>query len=366
VSITVAGAPVLGACPPPGVAAGPGAESSEHVQFHTQFQPERVEAVGAVTHAPVQFHTHVQVSGAPDASADAAGVEALLLSAEAAGVVAVSCDTLALGADTLSGETPTLGAVTPLLDTVTPGALTVASSAFSCFFGVVDAAGVDAPSFDAAAVPLVAAALDVFACVTAPSLPGLSTRTDTLTLAGAAWAAPEVAVAVPAAVAPPLSVAVVPPAAVVLAPPLSVALAPPAVVAVAAPAALAPALLTCVTGPVSPALFTRTDTFTLAGCACSAMAAPEAAATAAGSPSAHAAGAVASTTNASSVPSGRTRRSRSWAPAIARSMPPGGARNPCNHRCNHGDTGQKFTQPPRYAPGTVGMCKGGIRRRGRN
>jgi hypothetical protein len=42
------------------------ASSPSHVQFHTQVQPERVGAAGAVMQAPVQFHTQVQVSGTPE------------------------------------------------------------------------------------------------------------------------------------------------------------------------------------------------------------------------------------------------------------------------------------------------------------
>jgi hypothetical protein len=38
------------------------------------------------------------------------------------------------------------------------------------------------------------------------------------------------------------------------------------------------------------------------------------------------------TTEATSDPSSRMRRRRSWAPAIARFMPPSPARDPCNHR----------------------------------
>jgi hypothetical protein len=103
VSVTATGAPVPGGCPPPGVAAGPGAES-EHVQFHVQFQAERVEAFGAAVHAPFQFHTHVQVSGMPAASADPppaeeAGVETPLLSAAAAGVDTACGEALTPGAD---------------------------------------------------------------------------------------------------------------------------------------------------------------------------------------------------------------------------------------------------------------------------
>ena len=304
-----------------------------------------------VRHAPVQFHTQVQVSGAPGAltrarrgvgpgGARAVARRARLRASRALAAVAV---------------TPP-GALAPLGDAVTPGALRArrrrrsprgwprrrrtpsrpvppphrrrrsppesrppaapaprASSCAGAAWSVVAAAGVAAASWEAvaagaeappsvdadvpgaaAAPPLAAAALLVLVWVTAPSSPGLSTRTETLTLAGPAWALP------------------------------ALALTPPA--------ALAPALLACATVPFSPGLSTRTETFTLAGCACSATAAPVAAATAAEASSARAAGAMRKTTVATSAPSRALRRNRSWTPAIARFMPPSGARVPCNHR----------------------------------
>jgi hypothetical protein len=180
-----------------------------------------------------------------------------------------------------------------------------------------DAAGAEAPPsvgadvpVAAVAAPLAAAALLVLVWVTAPSSPGLSTRTETLTLAGPAWALPAVA----------------------LTPPVALALPPPAVLALTPPAALAPALLACVTEPFSPGLSTRTETFTLAGCVCPATAAPVAAATAAVASSARAAGAREKTTMAANTPRSSVRRSRSWAPVIAHFMPPSRARDPCNHR----------------------------------
>jgi hypothetical protein len=343
VSVAATGAPVLGDGPSPGVAAGPGAPS-EQVQFHTHVQPERVETFGASTHAPFQFHTQVQVSGAPDASAEsgpvlAAGVDAPPPSADAAGVDAPVSLTVAAGAETVVLETLTPGAVTVSPSTVTPGALTLSPPALAgelcvlaglCCVGVAEAAGVDAPSCVAVAagvdtlccvaaaagveappsldaVPLAAAPPAVFVCVTAPSSPALFTRTETLTLAGPAWAPPAVALTPPGALTP-------------------------SVETLAPPAALAPALLACVTVPFSPGLSTRTETFTLAGCACCAMAAPEAAAAAAEASSARAAGAQMSTTSPSRIPSGSTRRNGSKAPAIAHFMPPDGARDPCNHR----------------------------------
>jgi len=60
--------------------------------------------------------------------------------------------------------------------------------------------------------------------------------------------------------------------------------------------------------------------------------APVAAATAAEASSVRAAGAMRETTVATSAPSRALRRNRSWAPAIARLMPPSSARVPCNHR----------------------------------
>ena len=213
----------------------------------------------------------------------------------------MSCDACLAGAalslpaaGELSSEAVAAGVAAPSCDAVAAGAEAPPS---------VDA---DVPAA-AAWPPLAAAALLVLVWVTAPSSPGLSTRTETLTLAGPAWALPALA----------------------LTPPAALALVP---LALTPPAALAPALLAWVTEPFSPGLSTRTETFTLADCACSAMAAPVAAATAAEGSSARAAGARRSTTAATSAPGGRVRRNTSRAPVIGHFMPPSAARNPCNHR----------------------------------
>jgi hypothetical protein len=81
----------------------------------------------------------------------------------------------------------------------------------------------------------VAPAEAVFVCVTAPLLPGLAIRTDTLTFDGDGWSA--VADAVPAPVTPPSTPA----------------------------AAFAAALFDWLTSPSVPGLFTRTAMFTFDG-----------------------------------------------------------------------------------------------------
>ena len=116
--------------------------SPPQVQFHTQFQPERVEAVGAAMHAPVQFHTQVQVSGAPD-PLEGAGwafdepppaddppppeevvdVWVVALTPPGALTPLVLADTPGALAPLVLADTP--GALTPSADTWTPGALTL-------------------------------------------------------------------------------------------------------------------------------------------------------------------------------------------------------------------------------------------------
>jgi hypothetical protein len=106
------------------------AASSEHVQFQIQFQPARGVLAGALRHAPVQFHTQVQVSGTPGAlvvpgDALAAGALALAPETLAAGVLAVAPELLAAGALTLLAEALTPGADTMSPETWTPGADTL-------------------------------------------------------------------------------------------------------------------------------------------------------------------------------------------------------------------------------------------------
>jgi hypothetical protein len=345
----------------PGEAGAPGdapagSASAPQVQFQTQFQPERAAPVCALRHAPLQVHTQVQVSGTPGGLAELGeavtpGALAPLPEALAAGALApvglavtpgaLTPLMLAVtpGARAVSGVALAASVLTPASDALTPGTLTLlaetlAAGRLSCLAGAggvcadaaagvaaasweADAAGAEAPPSvgadvpeAAVAPPLAAAALLVLVCVTAPSSPGLFTRTATLTLAGPACALPALA----------------------LTPPGALALPPLAAFALTPPAALAPALLACVTEPFSPGLSTRTETFTLAGCACCATAAPVAAATAAVASSARAAGAKNKTTMAANAPRSSVRRSRSWAPVIGHPMPPRGARVPCNHR----------------------------------
>jgi hypothetical protein len=278
------------------------------VQFQTQVQLPLGAMVGASAQAPFQFHTQVHSSGAPGvrgASAEGEAVageavsfgvgvlaggreERVSLDAVAAAVVAVAVEAAALAAGGEGGlslevalgvEAASLAAVAAgveaaSLEAVAAGVATWPLGAEGAGLGasaagagadsgaagvgagaLAGAAGDDSPSGLVAAWPLALTPPVELACVTAPSSPGLSTRTETFTLPSATW----------------------------------------------------------MTGPLSPGLSTRTETLTLPGAATSSARA----------------GPAASTTSA---PVRRAHRRRRRVPAIAGSMPPNRADDPCNRR----------------------------------